>query len=188
MKCWINQCSRFGRTKGLCNSHYMRLWRYGDPERQLKFIQHSLSKTPEYRIWCNMKERCYSPTNNRFHTYGGRGIRICGRWINDFETFYKDMGPRPSPKHSIERIHNDGNYEPSNCKWATRLEQANNTSTNRHLAHNGETHTLAEWSRITGMKVPMIWQRLRRGWPVSEALTPQPSRRHYQRAQSRIAA
>jgi len=82
--------------------------------------------TSEYIAWCNLKARCNNPKRNDYERYGGRGIAVCERWMNSFENFIADMGLKPSPKLSIERIDNHGNYEPSNCKWATSLEQSRN--------------------------------------------------------------
>ena len=84
---------------------------------------HGLSRSPEYRTYYYMKQRCYNPKNTHYHLYGGRGIKICQRWLRSFERFYADMGPRPSPKHSIDRINYDGDYAPDNCRWATIEEQ-----------------------------------------------------------------
>lgn len=86
------------------------------------------SQSSEYNTWQLMKHRCYDPKNNRYYRYGARGITVCQRWLNSFENFLADMGPKPSPEHSIDRINGDGNYEPSNCRWATRSEQRRNQS------------------------------------------------------------
>jgi hypothetical protein len=103
-------------------------------------------RSPEYASWRDMHTRCENPNHNSCERYGGRGITICERW-NSFENFLADMGPKPSPKHQIDRIDNDGNYEPSNCQWATRTEQANNRCSNRLLTVDGRTQTFAQWER-----------------------------------------
>jgi len=88
--------------------------------------KHGLSGSREYTIWSAMKNRCHNPNDEFFRDYGARGIRVCEKWRSDFSAFYGDMGARPSPRHSIDRINNDGNYEPQNCRWASPLEQSSN--------------------------------------------------------------
>jgi hypothetical protein len=107
--------------------------------------------TREYRTWIGIKERCYQKNAKHYHRYGGRGIKVCDRWLNDFDTFLLDMGKRPAGKYSLDRINNDGDYEPQNCRWATKWEQARNTSTNFYMEHNGMNMTKAEWSRYFGV-------------------------------------
>lgn len=96
--------------------------------RDLK-TNHSMSRTPEYKAWISMRYRCFSISSHAWCDYGGRGITVCERWLN-FENFYVDMGPRPSPDHSLDRIDNDGNYEPDNCRWSTSEEQNSNRRPN----------------------------------------------------------
>lgn len=131
---------------------------------------HGKSKTPDYMIWRSMKTRCTLPTVATYHHYGGRGISVCSQWMESFETFMKDMGPRP-PGYSIERINNDGNYEPSNCKWASKSEQSINRRNSKFLEHDGLKLTQHEWSLKTGLSSQNIYTRLRMGWSVHRALT-----------------
>lgn len=134
-------------------------------------ITHGLRKSSEYRVWSLMRNRCKNPNDDWYHRYGGRGIQVCPEW-EDFATFYRDMGPKPSPAHVIDRRDNDGNYEPSNCYWATPRESANNRRSSVHITHNGETHTAAEWARILGFPSYIIPVRRARGWPEERWLEP----------------
>jgi len=125
--CEVEGCNNKIEAKGYCRKHYNRQWKYGDPlytEREM----HGMWNTPEYRTWRGMKLRCYNKNNARFHRYGGRGITVCERWRNSFIAFFEDMGPKPFPKAQIDRIDNDGNYEPGNCRWVTSAENIKNTS------------------------------------------------------------
>lgn len=124
----------------------------------------------EYSVWMNMRARCNNPKNSRFATYGARGIKVCERWENDFLNFLTDMGRRPSPEHSIERKNNDKNYEPGNCVWATRKEQARNRRTSRFIVVDDASLTMAEWSEITGINRQTIHARLKAGWDEKRAL------------------
>jgi hypothetical protein len=124
-----------------------------------------------------MRSKCKFPSQNHYKNYGGRGIAVCERWENSFEDFLADMGPKPSPKHSIDRIDVNGIYEPSNCRWAASKEQANNRRTNHLIAAFGRSQTIARWSRETGIGSATIRHRLSRGLSPEDALTRPPDRR-----------
>lgn len=132
---------------------------------------HGYSGTPTYRAWQDMIQRCHNPARPGYATYGARGIVVCQRWRDSFEAFLEDMGEVPSPSRSIDREDNDGNYEPGNCRWATRQEQSRNTTRNINLTHNGETACLAEWADRLGMSYGTLHSRLLTGWSVEDALT-----------------
>jgi hypothetical protein len=124
--------------------------------------KHGLSnKSSEYRTWVGMKQRCYNPNDPSYKSYGGRGITIDKGWMESFELFLKDVGYKPTPKHSLDRIDNNRNYEPSNCKWATQKEQTNNTRRNKLIEVNGVKLSIAECSKIYGIKYTTLTARLR---------------------------
>lgn len=134
---------------------------------------HGNSKKREYPVWIGMIRRCLNPDSNSFKRYGGRGIKVCERWRDSFENFYTDMGPRP-PGSSIDRIDNDGDYEPKNCRWATWIEQCRNRRNNRLIEHSGKIQTLSAWAIETGIDGDSISSRLKAGWTVADALTTPP--------------
>lgn len=129
------------------------------------------STSPLSRIYDGMVSRCENPNHDAYDRYGGRGIKVCDRWRGSggFEAFVLDMGDRPSPLHTIDRIDNDGDYEPDNCRWATKKEQARNSRANTIIHHDGKSMSLIEWSEFTGIKRTTISQRLRRGWSIEDA-------------------
>jgi hypothetical protein len=124
----------------------------------------------EYGVWIGMRMRCGNPNSTSYALYGGRGIAVCDRWQASFEDFYKDMGPRPSPQHSLDRINVDGNYDPSNCRWSTKMEQCNNKRTNHLYELGGETRTVAAWARHYGVRQGLVRVRLCQGWTIGDAL------------------
>ena len=133
--------------------------------------RHGLSRHKIHWTWDSMKQRCLDPKNKRWDRYGGRGIKVCDRWMS-FDNFLVDMGLPPSRNHQLDRINNDGNYEPSNCRWVERRQQANNMSTNVRLTHDGQNLTLTEWARIKGIAPQTLWARLyKHQWEVAKALT-----------------
>ncbi len=135
-----------------------------------KVTTHGLSKSSEYGIWRGMLTRCYSKNHPSYKNHGSRGIIICDRWKR-FENFHFDMGNRPTDRHCIERVDNDGNYDPSNCVWATYKRQQNNRRSNVHLTYNGLTMTISEWTDWLGMSHGLIESRLHLGWSVEKTLT-----------------
>lgn len=134
---------------------------------------HGMSRTPEFRVWMSMLDRCQNPQSQPYRHYGGRGIKVCERW-QDFENFFADMGNRPSPKYSLDRIDNDGDYRPDNCRWATMKEQNSNRRSNQNITYNGQTHTIREWTLITGITYNTLWGRIFKShWSIDRALTEQ---------------
>lgn len=125
----------------------------------------------EYSAWQNMINRCVDETNKSYKNYGGRGIIVCDRWIASFDNFILDVGNRPTLNHSLDRIDVRGNYEPSNCRWATRTQQARNRTDSRVLTLNGVTKSIHDWADETGLKQSAIFQRIKRGWTPERTLT-----------------
>lgn len=133
-----------------------------------------IGNTPEYKVWSAMRSRCNNPRHASWKHYGGRGITVCERW-SLFSNFIEDMGMRPSKKHSIDRIDNNGNYEPSNCRWATWKEQGRNRRDNKVITYRGENRPLSEWVEILGVDAKIVDSRINRlGWSTEEAFETPP--------------
>lgn len=130
---------------------------------------HGMTNSSEYSIWSAMKKRCFDVNNQDYKNYGGRGITVCDRWVNSFANFYADLGAKPDG-YSLDRIDVNGNYEPSNCKWSSLEEQANNKTNSVKYTLNGETLTITQWSKKSGLKVASLRKRLTQGMELSRAL------------------
>lgn len=127
--------------------------------------------TKEYALWEGIKNRCYNTRVQSYRNYGARGITVCERWMDSFDAFLSDVGYAPSRSHSLDRIDNNGNYEPGNVKWSTPSQQARNKRTNRLVTFNGVTKCVAEWCDQLGLSRHLIYQRLENGWTPEKALT-----------------
>jgi hypothetical protein len=126
--------------------------------------------SPEFRVWTGAKTRCFNDRAPSWPRYGGRGITMCDRWRDSFAAFLADMGERPSPDHSLDRIDNDGPYSPGNCRWATREQQGGNKRNSRTIEHGGERLSLHAWSKRVGVKYSTILWRADNGWSEQEIL------------------
>jgi hypothetical protein len=131
--------------------------------------RHGLTGSKIRQIWRHMLRRCHMPGSKAYKNYGGRGIKVCARWF-DLMTFADDMGP-PPPGMQLDRINNDGDYEPSNCRWVTPKENNRNRRSNRQLTFRGETKLISDWCKELGLKHPTVTNRLKMGWSVDDALT-----------------
>lgn len=152
-----------GRSKS-CGCKY---WGVGKGDQKT----HGMAGTPEWKAWAHMRERCLNPKAHEYRNYGARGISICERW-ESFKNFYEDMGTRPSAGHSIDRFpNNDGDYEPSNCRWATRLQQQRNRRVTVRVEYQGVVRSLADLSDEVGIPYRLAACRVKNGWDVHRALT-----------------
>lgn len=153
-------------------------WEFGRAHNaaQRKTHGHATPKTSTYSSWLNMKQRVTNPNNPRWKDYGGRGVKMAKRWFN-FENFLADMGEKPTPKHSIDRYPDrDGDYKPSNCRWASPRQQQNNMRGNHRITYQGVTQALPEWAKQYGLNQSTLAKRLRRGFTIHEALTKEPAK------------
>jgi len=133
------------------------------------------SYRPEYRIWMAMRQRCSAPRNQNFHAYGGR-VQVCPEWAGSFDQFYQDMGSRPSPRHSLDRINNEGDYKPGNVRWATPQQQSRNTSRTRFITAFGQTKPLTQWAEQLGITPQSLVYRIDQ-WGI-EAAVSRPESKH----------
>ena len=132
--------------------------------------KHGMSRTKVYAIWEGMKARCLNPSSSYWHRYGGRGIKVCDRWMS-FENFFADMGNPPTNEHSLGRIDNDGNYEPDNVRWETLEQQNNNKVLSHKVTIDGVTKTLTQWAQENGLKPSTVMSRVSYGWDDIDAVT-----------------
>lgn len=171
---WLCRCDC--GTETTVRSYYLRSGHttscgcYGRERVIEASSKHGQSKSRLYKTWRSMVRRATEPTYPDYPSYGGRGIGICDEW-RSFEVFARDMGPTYREGLTLDRIDNDGNYEPSNCRWATAIEQARNKRSNRLLTFNGKTMPMSAWAERTGISRNAIQSRIDSGWPVGRALT-----------------
>lgn len=140
-------------------------------ENGKKSAKHNLRYSEEYNTWRAMKSRCLNPKDPSYKNYGGRGIKIYDKWINSFVEFYNDVGPQPTPEHTLDRKDNNGDYTPENCKWSTGKEQSNKKRNNIIINYNNETYTQTQLCEKYNIKVTTFKDRLKRGLTIEEALT-----------------
>lgn len=137
--------------------------------------KHGMCNTRLYRIYIGMKSRCYNPHCRKFYLYGGKGIKVCDEWLGEhgYESFVKwALANGYNNSLTIDRIDSNGNYEPSNCRWADYVTQNNHTLNNHYITYKGETHTIAEWSKITGIKYYTLYSRIKKNWDEESLFTP----------------
>ena len=167
---WLCQCD-CGNQVTVRNDALKKFQRSCGCLTKERMTTHGMSnRVPEYKVWDGMKCRCNQPSHEAYKYYGGKGIKICKRWAK-FENFYKDMGPRPTPKHSIDRIKSNLGYRPSNCVWATRKEQARHVSRNKFYTLHGRTQGLKDWCKEIGIiSYTAARERIKRGMSLEKAL------------------
>jgi hypothetical protein len=133
-------------------------------------FRHGLAKTVEHTLWNNMKQRCNNPNFKNYHLWGGRGIKVCDRWLESFENFLEDMGKQPAKRMGIDRIDNNKGYSPENCRWASHKTQNNNKRNNKIIEYNGKSQTLMMWCEELGLKYGVMLRRFLRGGKTTEEI------------------
>lgn len=164
--CSLTGCAQVVYARRICKLHYDRHKRTGNYEGRIISATSKRKRSPEVRAWYHMKSRCNNPNDASYKNYGGRGIYVCERWNgpDDFFNFLTDMGERPSPQHSLDRIDVNGPYSPDNCRWATKVQQQRNTRSNKILEYNGKCQTAVEWAEELTIPINTFYQRLYLNW------------------------
>lgn len=139
--------------------------------RELSTV-HGKYQSAEYVAWCSLKNRCTNPSSTSYRYYGARGVSIAHQWAENFAAFYADLGPRPTSNHSVERVDNTKGYEPGNCRWATKAEQARNRSSNVLVLYNGRLMCLMDAAKAAGLPYDLLRSRRRRGWSDTDLCLP----------------
>lgn len=168
---WLCQCacSRWVEVRG-ATLNAGRTSACASCATRVSSTKHGATGTPLYGRWRAMLNRCELRSHSDWSNYGGRGITVCARW-HEYEAFAADMGPTFESHLELDRIDVDGNYEPSNCRWATRVQQQNNKRSNHVVTWLESSRSLTEWSEMLGIKPNTLLYRIRRGWPVERAMT-----------------
>lgn len=175
---WNCHCSCGGTTavpsNALTSGHAASCGCLRNDRNRTSSLSHGQHSSPAYRSWLAMKTRCTNPNVKSYADYGAKGVKVCERWATSFASFLSDMGDRP-PGTTLDRWPNtEGNYEPGNCRWATRIQQQRNTTGNVLLTAREETLTLAEWSEKTGISHATLSYRARAGWPADRVVSTAP--------------
>lgn len=172
--CSVKGCNEPLHAKGFCHFHYDRNYRNGTPGPAYHIhykTNRRVKQNPLFETWRAMRKRCYYEKHPEYNNYGGRGIKICDRWLgkDGFDNFLKDVGPRPEgrypsgrPLYTLDRIDVNGDYCPSNCRWTTQKEQCNNTRFNHVITYNGKTMTVTQWAEKLGIKTTTLFGRIRK--------------------------
>lgn len=188
--CSVDGCSNAIRAHGFCPKHLYRWEKYGDP-LVANFYQngHKKNNPKLYKTWQGMKNRCYNKKCISYKHYGGRGIKVCDRWLGaqGFDNFLEDMGEKPSSEYSLDRINTDDDYRPENCRWATWEEQENNRRTNIYYEYMGAKMTLPQWSKKLGIAYGTLLYRRKRGI-VPPELFSQPNPAYSRKSKSFVIA